>query len=286
MGKSRIPDTISFIVGLAVMVGCGTNNDGRYLHESPAGDVGLELHDQGCPSPPDCLPSQNYTGVLLRYGSDVPIASAKYDLAPGRFGSDGSFATSAVNRDDPDDLASIDGQALDLDADQIADRVIATITFADGAQELTLDGVDPISYDHYKCWGAADVTCKPAVKLASCTVTPLGPNQYSAEADVLYKYAVPDLATPLTHAFAGRNYDSGGGTGGSSRSNFPFDGSLVTATLDVSNTRSGDDFAGTVHFDVNLIDGGPTNTIVGLIFGVTQPSGTTASSNDAECPVP
>lgn len=286
MNHIRLSAAISSIVALALTAACGTNNNGLYLHESPGGDVGLELHDQGCSTPPDCLPSQNYTGVILRYGSDVPIASAKYDLTPGHFGTDGSFATSAVNRDDPADLASIDGQAVDLDADQIADRVIATITFPDGAQDLTLEGVDFISYDHYKCWGASDATCKPAAKVASCSVTPLGGNRFSAEADVLYKYAVPHLASPLTHAFAGRNYDSGGGAGGTSRSFFAFDTTLVNSTLDVSNSRTGDDYAGTVHFDVNVIDGGPVNTITSLIFGVSQPSGSTADSNDALCPVP
>lgn len=106
---------------------------------APSGDVGLRLESEQCQTPPVCFVTLLYTGGrLLRYDSGNPLPHTVYELAGGTFGPDGSFATSGADTQDPSETASVSGRIVDLDADNVADQVEATVTFPDGPQALTL----------------------------------------------------------------------------------------------------------------------------------------------------
>lgn len=254
---------------------------------APSGDVGPHLESEQCQTPPVCLVTLLYTGGrLLRYDSGNPLPHTVYELAGGTFGADGSFATSGADTQNPSETASVSGRIVDLDADNVADQVEATVTFPDGPQDLTLVDYPDIDYDHYKCWGsiADGFHCPAALEMDSCSITPLGGNQFTAQADVLYKYGPADVTGPIDTVGVGHTVLEGGAEFGFSISaplDQPFSDGSVAFTSSHTGTTSG-----TVSVDVTSWGIPAASTLKQFQFSVGQTNGPQASSNLAVCPAP
>ncbi len=278
----------AIVIGVAVLAGCpSTDHNGYFLSESPAGDIGLYLADSGCKTPPDCLPTQQFGGVLSRYASDEPLPQAAYLLADSVYGADGSFSTTATNEHDSTDTATVTGQSVDLDNDMIADQVTATVTFSDGTQNVTMPQVGKINYDHYKCWDNIDnAVCYAAIKVDDCTVTPLGNQSFASHADLLFKLATADLIGPLDTVGFGLHtvLPDGSSEGGGSYA--PIDQTVDQGVWALTSSHTGTT-AGTVTMDVSHFDGPAVGTSDQFTYNVDRFSSTPQiGSNPAECAIP